>query len=225
VWQILREELHPQGLEIVTVALDILGLAAALPFIEAARPTHPSLIDRSHLVDELFGISQVPMAVWIDEQGVIVRPPETAFLPDSPFLSWSIPAHLTGQIAVVQKLKNNSEKYIGAVRDWATNGSASLYALGPEEVLQRSRPRPIEEAQAAAHFELGQHFQRQGQSERAIRHFREAHRLQPTNWTYKRQAWSLVDPKQGPTEFYESDLMADSKKFGSEAFYQLLEMN
>jgi hypothetical protein len=223
VWQTIREELYSQGLEIVTVALDILGLEAAGPFIQAAKPTHPSLIDQSHLVDELFGISQVPTAVWIDEQGVIVRPPETAFLPGSPFFSWPIPDHLTERIAQVQKLINNSIKYLEAVRDWVTNGAASRYALKPEEVIYRSRPRPIEEAQAAAHFELGQFFQRNGQSKAAIEHFRETHRLQPTNWTYKRQAWSLVDPAQGPTEYYESDYMSDIKKFEAEDFYKLLD--
>ncbi|MDP8922004.1 MAG: TlpA family protein disulfide reductase, partial [Chloroflexota bacterium] len=59
MWQELRRELHPRGLEIVTVALDA-EPEAARPWIEAARPGHPSLIDRAHLVDELFGIVNVP---------------------------------------------------------------------------------------------------------------------------------------------------------------------
>jgi len=54
VWQELREELHPRGLEIVTVALDTDG-DLALPWIEQAKPTHPSLIDRTHVVGELLG--------------------------------------------------------------------------------------------------------------------------------------------------------------------------
>ena len=60
VWQALREELYPQGLEIVTVALDTLGTEVARPFIEAAKTTHPALIDEAHLLDELFGIVNVP---------------------------------------------------------------------------------------------------------------------------------------------------------------------
>jgi hypothetical protein len=35
VWQTLRSEWHPQGLEIVTVALDTTGTEAARPWIEA----------------------------------------------------------------------------------------------------------------------------------------------------------------------------------------------
>jgi hypothetical protein len=33
---------------------------------------------------------------------------------------------------------------------------------------------------------------RTGRRELAIGHFAESHQLQPENWTYKRQAWSLV---------------------------------
>ena len=35
MWQALREELHPQGLEIVTVGMDTAGPEACRPFIEA----------------------------------------------------------------------------------------------------------------------------------------------------------------------------------------------
>ena len=44
-----------------------------------AEAEHPSLIDEAHLLDELLGVVNVPSGVWIDEQGVIVRPPEPAF--------------------------------------------------------------------------------------------------------------------------------------------------
>jgi len=40
------------------------------PWIEAARPEHPALIDERHRLDELFGIVNVPSGVWIDETGV-----------------------------------------------------------------------------------------------------------------------------------------------------------
>ena len=75
----MREELHPKGLEVVTVALDTEGLAAAKHWIERAEPEHPSLVDQQHLMDELFGVVNVPTGIWIDEEGTIVRPPEPAF--------------------------------------------------------------------------------------------------------------------------------------------------
>ena len=67
MWQELREELHPRGLEIVTVALDTGGVDAAKPFVDKAQPNHPSLLDEAHLVDELFGVVNVPNGVWIDD--------------------------------------------------------------------------------------------------------------------------------------------------------------
>ena len=45
MWQDLRNELFSKGLEIVTVGIDTAGAEACRPFIEAARPEHPSLID------------------------------------------------------------------------------------------------------------------------------------------------------------------------------------
>ena len=77
VWQALRTELHPRGLEIVTVALDAKGPAAARPWIEKAQPEHPSLIDATHQLDRL-GVVNVPSGIWIDERGIVVRPPEPA---------------------------------------------------------------------------------------------------------------------------------------------------
>ena len=84
MWQALRTELHPQGLEVVTVALDV-DAEEARPSIEAAHPDHPTLIDQAHVLDELFGVVNVPNGVWIDEDGMIVRPAEPAHPGPNPF--------------------------------------------------------------------------------------------------------------------------------------------
>lgn len=104
------------------------------------------------------------------------------------------------------------------------SGARSQFALSPEEVVRRSRPRPMEEATAAAHFELGQQLYRIGRTDDAIRHFRDAHRLQPENWTYKRQAWTLADPDQGPTALYDGDWLSDVQKSGAENYYPPLQL-
>jgi hypothetical protein len=228
VWQDLRAELFPLGLEIVTVALD-LNVEAARRSIEAAQPEHPSLIDQAHVMDEAFGIVNVPSGVWIDEDGTIVRPPETAYPRRPAFLDRPIPADASPEqrtrIAAVRALRIDAETYVAALRDWARHGAASRFALAPGEVLRRSQPRPIAEATAAAHFELGQHLHRHGQTEGAVAHFRAAHRLHPANWTYKRQAWSLVDPAQGPNAVYDGDWFSDVQKIGAENYYPPLDMD
>ena len=87
------------------------------------------------------------------------------------------------------------------------------------QVLGRSGDRSIESSRAAASFELAQHLQRAGDPGGAVRWFREAHRLQPDNWTYKRQAWSLADPLQGPSDSYESDWLTEVRELGPENYY------
>jgi hypothetical protein len=84
------------------------------------------------------------------------------------------------------------EAYPDALRDWVTKGAESVHALPPDEVVARSQPRPVTASSAAAHFELAQQLWRTGRRDRAVEHFRHSHRLQPDNWTYKRQAWSAV---------------------------------
>ena len=79
MWQEVRSELYPQGVEVVTVALDVGGADDAGPFIDAAAPDHPSLIDQDHRLTELLGIINVPSGLWVDETGMLVRPPEPAF--------------------------------------------------------------------------------------------------------------------------------------------------
>lgn len=227
MWQELHKELASQGLTVVTVALDT-NAEAPLRWIERAQPEHPSLIDQAHLVDELFGITNVPQGVWIDEQGVIVRPAETASpirRPPGGAPPPDLSPHLAAMLAEARKIRTEPEKYTAALRDWVAKGAQSRYALDPDEAIERSQPRGEAEATAAAHFALAQYLYREGREADAVRHFREAHRLQPDNWTYKRQAWSMADAEQGPTELYESDWLSDVLKIGAENYYPPLRMD
>ncbi len=215
----------------VTVALDAGGADAVRTFIEAAQPEHPSLIDRHHVVDELFGIVNVPNAVWIDEQGMIVRPAEPASIERSSLRDMDIPEGLPDELRDVlveaKAIRDDSAEYRAAIYDWVEHGAASRYALSPQEVIDRSQPRGRDEAAAAAAFELGLHFEQQGDHAGAVQWWREAHRFDPHNWTYKRQAWSiettppgaLSDMAQGPTDAYEGNWAADVKRLGGGAQY------
>jgi hypothetical protein len=213
----------------VTVALD-LEVDAARRWIEGSGAEHPQLVDTAHSLDELLGIVNVPMAVWVDEDGMIVRPAEHAVLERDEWADMEIdpewPDHVRDLLEQVKRIpRYDPDRYVGAMRDWVARGAESPYALTPEEVVARSAPRPMEEAEAAARFELGQHLHHAGFEEDARAHFREAHRLHPDNWTYKRNAWELLDPGlQGPTEAYDGDWVTDIKRLSPERYYPPLEL-
>jgi hypothetical protein len=205
---------------VVTVSLELSGPEASRPFIEAAAPEHPSLLDPTHQLGARFGVVNIPNVVWIDEDGVIVRPAEPGWPGPT-----SLPASFLQQMA--ERMKEEADRAAGgadharprpdimavirtgqdrdaypdAIRDWVRHGAASRFALTPEQVVAASQPRPPEKSAAAAHFELADHLWRTGQRAAAIRHFNECHRLQPENWTYKRQAWSLVGEERVGGEF------------------------
>ena len=124
-----------------------------------------------------------------------------------------------------------ADGYADAVRDWARNGSASRFVLPAEEVIARSGGRDLQGSAAAAHFGLAQHLERSGDHDRAVTHFRHAHRLAPENWTYERQAWSLQGPDgplrrlwQGPQDGedwpYDSDWLTDIRTDGPDRYYR-----
>jgi len=232
VWQELRTELYPR-LEIVTVALDARGASVARPWIEKAQPTHPSLIDEAHVLAQL-GIVNVPSGVWIDEAGVIVRPPETAHPRRPTFKDQIVPADATPRererIETVKALNADAERYVAALRDWASrsasrssaNGAASRYALSSDEVVRRSRPRPLSEATAAAHFALAQHLDAAGEAGLATAHFKEAQRLHPTSWTYRRDAWAIAGPDH--PAIYGTTWLDEVKREGVENYYPRVDL-
>ena len=74
-----------------------------------------------------------------------------------------------------------------------------------------------EAAQAAAEFELGCHLHSAGHKLDAVPHFEEAHRLDPDNWSYLRQAFAVVDDDMGNP--YGTDLLSEVARVGPDTFY------
>lgn len=180
-------------------------------------------------MDTLFGVVNIPNVVWIDEDGMIVRPAE----PGWPGGRQELPRHVFEAMPRMGRAPNappppddagqrnqlasgqDRARYADAIRDWAAKGADSAYALRPAEVVERSHPRPMAKSEGAAHFELANHFWRTGRRDLAVEHFNACIALQPENWTYKRQAWSLWGHErvggevgrfvQGPVEGEEDD--------------------
>jgi len=241
VWQSLHEQVAPLGVTIVSVCLDTAGTEAAMPHVNAALSAaqgspHPMLFDPGHLVDEVFGMINVPNAVWIDDSDNLVRASEPAWpaaAPDRPPPSAPAPEGRIGaMMANAAQIVADRAEYAAAVHDWAINGADSRFVLAPDEVIARSMPRGRDESLAAAHFEIAQFLHRNGHQSDAVEHFRRSHELHPDNWTYRRQAWSMQPSAldgglerfwQGPTDGsdwpYPGDWVTDIKQSGPENYY------
>ena len=180
------------------------GAEVLRPIVEAARPAHPSLLDDSHQMDALFGVTNIPQVLWIDEDGMIVRSAERgspAPQPtEDPFAKWVF--------EIMARGTTHPEWYGDRVRDWAEKGPDSEWSVTPEAVIAASHPRTLAVSEAAAHFALAQHFWcTDGFSARALHHFERAHILQPENITYKRQAysaWSFAKTHEDAARFAQS---------------------
>ncbi len=189
MWQKAQEDLAGHGFTVVAVALDTAD--AARPWIEVAKPSYPTLIDRDHHLAALYGMINVPEAVWIDEGGRIVRPTENAGAFDG-FRRRDV---VTGLMPpeVVETTARAKRIYMEAVADWGRNGAASRHALEPASVREKLRNSNDEAALAQAHFRLATWFLAKGEQARAAPHVAEARRLHPDSWTIFRQTYGRND--------------------------------
>ncbi len=184
MWQALATELADTGLTILAVALDTAD--AARPWIEGAAPAYPCLIDADHHVAALYHLVNVPQAVWIDEAGRIVRPPESAGADDA-FRSMD---RSTGALSpdLMARRQARRNAYLDAIRHWARHGGASSFALPPARAAARLPVPSADQAEAHAWFRLGQHLRRHGQDGQAEAAFARATALHPDSWAMWRQA-------------------------------------
>ena len=196
----MYSELKDKNFEIVSVAQDTGGVKAAGPWIEKAKPGYTVLIDEHHEVTRLYDMVNVPTSVWIDEKGRIVRPNEVAYVDDR-----LKPLHGV-----------DAQPYLRALRDWVAKGERSTYVLSDQEWKMRTKPQSAELARANAEFGLAEYLHTKGHADDAILHFKEAQRLNPDNWNYKRQAYLFSkDPKRD----YGTTFMEEVKKLGDKPYY------
>jgi len=157
---------------------------------KAAVPTYPCLIDERHIVAELYNMTNVPMSVWIDEEGNIVRPVEPTGATDGFRKMDRATFTMTSDLAAQGRATRQG--YVDAVRDWVKNGKASRYVVSPDQLYKRLEAPSSDEATANANFRLGQYLFTQGHKEAAQRYFDIARKLAPTSWHFVRQALEMV---------------------------------
>lgn len=161
------------------------------PWAESIR--FPVLIDPNHLLTELYAISNVPTVIWIDEENRIVRPNGVAFGTD-------MFKDFTGVEA---------GPHLDAVRRWVRHGEIPIAA---DDARQAVGDLNDGEVLARLHFRVAAQARRQGHDEAVRRHFEEAGRLAPHDWTIRRAALPLVgDDPFGQTFF---DMYSEWEKVG-----------
>ena len=199
MWQALYDELKDKNFRVVAVAEESRGAEHARQWIEQSKSTYWSLIDPDHRVADLYGMVNVPQSVWIDEQGRIVRPPETAGSTDH-FRQMDLTTRtLAPELQEARAAARAA--YLDAVKQWVVSGK---YALDPQTAAARLPRLTPEIALAHAHFRLGVWLKRRGKDAEAGRHLAEASRLHPDSWNMWRQAADLdaIGNASGPA-FWE----------------------
>jgi AhpC/TSA family len=179
VWQEVHAELAPLGFTVISVALDK-DPEDARPWIEAARPQHPSLVDTEFTLADLYNMVNVPTTVWIDEEGRIVRPNDVGYATDT-FRSLT---------------RIDSARVLDSIRAWVRDGVSSIDAREASEL----QSLPTEEHQLArAEFNLARWLRAHGRDDAAERHFVRAGELAPHDFTIRRGSMPMrgIDP-MGP---------------------------
>ena len=190
MWQALYEELKDHSFVVIAVALDSRE-GDPLPWIEAATPSYPCLIDRDHRLADLYDMVNVPQAVWIDERGMMVRPTE----PAGAYEGFRRMDRVTREMpADVARITGEARAtYLNAIRDWVRLGQASEHAFAPERARARASLPTEDVARAHVAFRLGQHLIRLGQAEEGDRWLAEASRLHPDSWAIWRQRAGVTE--------------------------------
>lgn len=199
MWQTLYEELKDKGFMVVAVAQESRGAGHARPWIEQAKSSYWQLIDTEHRLEDLYNLVNVPQAIWIDEQGRIARPPETAGSTDH-FRRMDLATRTMSPEDQAERLAAR-QAYLDAVRAWVATGAHAL----PAEEARAGLPKVTSDiAEARTRFRLGVWLHANGRAAEGDRQMAEASRLFPDSWSLWRQAADLdeVGKASGP-EFWK----------------------
>ena len=194
------------------MSLELAGAEASRRTSTRRAPEHPSLLDPTHQMDALFGVVNIPNVIWIDEDGRDRPAARTGLAgPAAPSIRRTCSPR-DARNAVVPR--NGAEAARGRAEPI---GAASLPAGQDRDAVRRRHPRlgrqgrgqPVRDDARRGGRRVAATLDRAcrkappassspttcgapASRDAAIAQFNECHRLQPDNWTYKRQAWSLV---------------------------------
>ncbi len=191
-WQVLHEELADQGLTVLVVAMDGRGVSAVRPWLAAAGASFPALVDVDHRLSALFHFVNVPQAVWIDEDGAIVRPTEPAGATDA----FRAADRRSGELPAEARRAESAAWaiYADAVRDWVAKGEDSAFVATADRVAALADATTDDAMRAHALFKLARFLLAQNHRKQAFSYFDQACRLHPESWLMWRQVKEFETP-------------------------------
>jgi len=193
-------------------------LEAAQPWVDEASPTFVTLIDKNHQLSSLYNMVNVPQAVWIDEDGKIVRPTESGGSID---ILREFDTEIMGfKPEAMERAAAAKATYTAAVKDWAINGKESPYAFDPD--ASRGLVEPMTNNMAMAHtkFQLGQYLLKNGRGDEADGLFAECRDLHPYSWNIFRQTTEKTDTGIAAGE----DFWGKVTSLGDKEYYKTVDM-
>jgi AhpC/TSA family len=182
VWQTLQNELGASGFTIIAIALDA-DVDAVREWATVEPLTFPILIDRDFVFAERYGIVNVPASVWINEDGKIVRPADTA-MGDDRFRAFS---------------NVDSGVHHERLRAWVNDGVRDL----DDAAVREFQELPTEEVQRARlHRRVAMELRDQGDDAGMAEHLTAARALAPLDWTIRRGSMPLLGEDPFGNEFF-----------------------
>ena len=185
VWQRINEEILEEienpNFVLVCVAEDTGGEAVAGPIFDAANPTYVQVIDEDHVISSTFDFVNVPSAVWIDEEGRIVRIDEGTY------------SQVHEISAGDEKFVFGNDVYAAALKDWVKKGAKSKHVQSRSTVAGHMRNHSFEQLKAGAAFRLGNFFRSHGHNDKADEYWALARSLNPDSINFIRQHLTLSE--------------------------------
>ncbi len=143
------------------------GIESAIPFVEKAGATFPTVVDENGLLVRLLGFKAVPNGVLLDQQGVIRY------------------ARYGGFSIANKEDVSAVERFIKGEDPGPLPDNEEAYTLSPaEKELVETRLR------------LGRLLAASGQKGEAIQEWQAALRIDPQNFVIRKQIWSARYPEK-----------------------------
>ena len=150
------------------IASDIQGPEAAIPWIEKAGGKFRALIDRDNVVGTAYQLKYVPVGIFVDEDGRLVRAVGGVDIRDA-------------------ELREDLE-------GWAATGTVPDRWIASSDA-NPSGDSTAAEKEALARFQLSRILLESGKRRAAVDELKRAFNLDRENWIIRKQLWALENPE------------------------------